>query len=193
MYELNIEFGASMHIISKRQANIKTIFKGKYLVVKLLDDWYEFLSDGTTRFVAVLGYRRVGKDAWEYLGRIEKCPPHQDGFALCALTGGIEKGEEPLQAALRELKEESGVVYDSYDSEIKELGTIRPSKMSDSTGWLFAIDLGKVPEKKRYEGEGDGSEGEKGAYCEWIGYREATNSKDPILACMVARLGFGCQ
>jgi 8-oxo-dGTP pyrophosphatase MutT (NUDIX family) len=178
-----------MRKISKRvMADKKPLWTGEYLSVYLLDDFYETLHDGTGKFVAVLGYRRVGRDAWEYLGRVEKCPPHQDGFALCALTGGIEKDEEPLQAAIRELKEESGITSD----KLKPLGTIRPSKMSDSTGWLFAVDLTDEPDQDKYAGKGDGSKGEEGAYCKFISYKDGISSKDPILATMIARLGFNC-
>jgi len=176
--------------ISKRASKDKILWKGKYISIKLLDDWYEYLHDGTGKLVVVLGYRRVGKDAWEYFGRYENCPPHKDDIALCALTGGVEKDEDPKEAALRELKEESGIVYDSYDSKIKDLGTLRPSKASDSTAYLFAIDLGKVPEKERYTGEGDGTKGEEGAYCKWVSRKEAINSKDPLLISAIARLGF---
>ena len=177
-----------MYLSKRAQDEKKPLWTGKHLSVYLLDDWYEVLHDNSGRFVAVLGYRRVGKDAWEYLGRVEKCPPHQDGFALCALTGGMEEGEEQLAAAIRELEEESGVKA----TNLKPLGTIRPSKMSDSTGWLFGVDLSDQPDKDRYEGEGDGTEGEKNAYCKFVSYREVVNSKDPILATMAARLGFGC-
>lgn len=173
--------------ISKRAApKIETLWKGKYISVKLLDGFYEFLHDGRGKSVAVLGYRRVGKDAWEFLGRFENCPPHQDGIVLCSLTGGMEEGENPKQTALRELKEESGIVY---DSEIKELGTLRPSKASDTTTYLFAVDLSDVPDKEKYIGKGDGTKGEEGAYCKWISKSDAVNSKDPILISMIARLG----
>jgi ADP-ribose pyrophosphatase len=40
-------------------------------------------------------------------------------------TGGVEKGEKPLDAAIRELKEEAGVEADDW----KELGYIHPYTM----------------------------------------------------------------
>ena len=176
--------------LSKRAKEDQTLWKGKYISIRLLDGWYEYLHDGTSKLVVVLGYRRLGKDAWEYLGRYENCPPHKDGITLCALTGGIEENEKPLHAALRELKEESGLVYDSYDSEIKYLGTLRPSKASDSTAYLFAVDLSNVPNQEKYVGKGDGTKGEVGSYCKWISRNEAINSKDPLLISAVSRLGF---
>jgi 8-oxo-dGTP pyrophosphatase MutT (NUDIX family) len=176
----------TQHKISKR-AGEQTVYQGKYISVKLLDGWYEFLRDGTGKFVAVLGYRRIGKDAWEYLGRYENCPPHKDGIALCSLTGGMEEDEEPTQSALRELKEESGI---TTDEELESLGTVRSSKASDSTGYLFAVDLSEVPDQPKYTGKGDGTKGEEGSYCKWVSREEAINAKDTILITMIARLGF---
>lgn len=176
-----------MRKISKRSED-KILWQGKYISVKLLDGWYEYLRDGTGKLVVVIGYRRIGKDAWEYLGRYEKCPPHKDGITLCALTGGIEENEEPLKAAKRELKEESGL----DGGEFKSLGTLRPSKASDSTAHVFGVDLSEAPDKDKYFGKGDGTKGEVGSYCRWVGYREAINSKDPLLIAAVTRLGFGC-
>jgi hypothetical protein len=163
----------------------ETLWEGKYLTVKLLDGWYEYLHDQNGRFVAVLGYRREGLDGWYVLGRYETCPPHRDGIALCALTGGIEEGETPEAAAVRELGEESGIIAEV--SKLEALGTIRPSKASDSIGYLFAIDLTNIEVKDRYIGGGDGTRGEVDSYCSWVGTRDAIASKDPMLATMTAR------
>lgn len=177
-----------MNKISKRAGNVKQLFKGKFLTINLLDDWYEFIHDGNGKFVAVLGYRRLGKDYWEYLGRFENCPPHQDGISLCCLTGGIENDELPLDAAKRELKEESGI--DIETKMFKSLGEVRPSKMSDSTGYLFAVDLSHIAEQDKYVGGGDGTKGEMGSFCKWVDKEKAFNSKDPLLITCISRLGF---
>lgn len=178
-----------MKRLSKRAAeSSEELWKGDYLSVRLMDSWYEYLHDGNGKLVVVLGYRRVAVDAWEYLGRYEKCPPHDDGIALCALTGGIEKDEEPLTAALRELKEESGIVC---DPKIESLGTIRPSKASDSTAYLFSVDLQEVPDKDKYVGEGDGTEGEKNSYCKWVSSVDVLKSKDALLITAMARQDTG--
>lgn len=179
-----------MKKISKRQ-NIKDLWKGKYLSVKLLDDWYEYLHNGNGKFVVVLGYKRIGKDAWKYLGRYENCPPHNDGISLCALTGGIDDdNEKPEKAALRELQEESGIDSKKYKLELENLGTVRPSKASDSIAHLFAVDLQNVPDKDMYVGKGDGTKGEQGSYCKWVDSQTVKNSKDPLLITCFAKLGF---
>jgi 8-oxo-dGTP pyrophosphatase MutT (NUDIX family) len=165
----------------------KTLWQGKYISTKLLDNWYEYVHDGTGKLVVVLCFRNPEQGVWEFLGRYEKCPPHKDGIALCALTGGIEEGEQyPLVAAMRELKEESGII--PFNSEVIVLGTLRPSKASDSTAYLFAVDLNDLEKKHKYVGKGDGTKGEEGSYCAWVSEQEAINSKDPLLISAIARL-----
>ena len=162
-----------------------TVWKGKYLSIRKKDGWYEYLHDGNAMLVIVLGYRRLAVDQWQFLGRYETCPPHSDGLALCALTGGIEEGEEPIAAAARELEEESGIKIEQ--DKFTSLGTARPSKASDSTAYFFAVSL-EIPEQDKYVGKGDGTEGEKGSYCTWINYNTAIEAKDPLLIAAVARM-----
>jgi len=158
-------------------------YRGDFITVLLRDGWYEFVHDMNGRMVAVLGFRRGGR---ELLGRYEVCPPHSDEPELCALTGGIEPGEAPEDAAVRELREESGI--EVMRDELIGLGTIRPSKSTDSWGYLFGCDLTGEPDRPRYTGEGDGTKGERGSWCEWIDQESAVNAKDPVLVTMLARL-----
>lgn len=58
-----------------------------------------------------------------------------DDWQLEAPAGGIERGEDPRDAALRELREESGLLVD----ELVDLGKTFPSGGSTSeTAYLFA-------------------------------------------------------
>ena len=104
---------------------------------------------------------------------------------LCALTGIVEEGEDPKVTALRELEEESGIV--SIAQPIN-LGTVNPSKASDTTAYLFGVDLNRVPDQARYYGPGDGTRGERGAYCAWVGLHEVLACKDATLIAALARL-----
>lgn len=166
--------------------NVK-LFEGDWLSVMRTPDGYEYVHQsrmgGTA--VAVLAYTGT----W-VLGRYEVCPPHGEGApTLCALTGGIDDGETPIQAAARELYEESGFRVPVF--RLRELGEpVRPSKASDTRIHLFAtsVDLESQDDvKETFYGPGDGSEGEVGAYCRFVQQDAAIMSKDPLLATMSAR------
>lgn len=162
----------------------KELFDGQWLGLRQTPGGYEYVTQ--TRMgreaVAVLGY--AGSHV---LGRFEVCPAHGDlNPQLCALTGGIEDGEGPQEAAMRELYEESGFVVPPYG--IRRLGDIvRPSKASDTIIHLFAVPVPTKTLEGRFYGPGDGTEGEDGAWCEFVAYDRALMSKDPLLATMAAR------
>jgi hypothetical protein len=67
------------------------------------------------------------------------------------------------------------------------LGTVRPSKSTDTIVHLFGVD---VAGKKQSKPEGDGSDGEKDAYVEWISVEDGIKCKDPLVATMIARYAF---
>jgi hypothetical protein len=136
------DLAQSLASLSERD---EVLWRGKYLSVCLRDGWYEFLRNGTGHLVAVLGY-------WgnHFLGRYEVCPPHNANYQMCALTGGVEQGEDPLAAAIREVKEEAGL--DTEATQYRSLGTVRPSKASDTVAHLFACDLRGAPDYSRYRG-----------------------------------------
>lgn len=162
----------------------RAIFKGDWLTIRRTADDYEYVTQSRMgrEAVAILGY----VSSW-LLGRFEVCPAHGDlRPELCALTGGIEPGEDPVDAALRELYEESGFRGDRH--RVRRLGQpVRPSKASDTIIHLFTVPLDAKTVEGKFYGPGDGTEGEKGAFCRFVHFSEAVNSKDPILAAMAAR------
>lgn len=160
------------------------LWEDEWLQVKSKDDWYTYThgikSNG--KGVGVLAY---SKDPLMILGRYENTPPHEDGIALASLTGMMDKEEEDaLTTAVRELSEEGG--YDEDKEKFLSLGEARPSKSSDTTIYLFACEV--EHREGEMSGEGDGTQGEADAYCKFVSLQEAIDSKDPILATMVARL-----
>ena len=48
--------------------------------------------------------------------------------------------------------------------------------------YLFAVDAG---DRDIGEAVGDGTEGERGAFCQWVSLVDAVTSKSPVLACCV--------
>jgi 8-oxo-dGTP pyrophosphatase MutT (NUDIX family) len=165
-----------------------TLWSNEWLSIRLKDGWYTYMHEQRTdgRLVVVLGYRINPLDPEaepDLVGRVEKCPPHRDGFALCALTGGVEIGESPLEAAVKEFHEEAGIRVGPR--EMINLGTTRPIKAADTTAYLYAVN---VRDRQIGKSIGDGTRGEEGAYCKWISWEEAFLSKDPLLAALAARL-----
>lgn len=73
-----------------------------------------------------------------------------DDWQLEPPAGGIEEGEEPLAAALRELREESGLIVD----EIEELGWTYPSGGStNERAYLFCARCTRRVERDLDAGE----------------------------------------
>jgi 8-oxo-dGTP pyrophosphatase MutT (NUDIX family) len=158
----------------------KVNYRGPWLEIRTTPGGYEYVhsvpNDGMA--VAVLGYFKDGHTV-SFLGRYEVCPAHGDTTALCALTGMVDKGESPLQAAVRELEEESG--YKVVRGALVYMGHVRPSKASDTIIHAFACDLsGMLPSQAL----GDGTELEKDAYCRAVSIKEIIASKDPVLHSM---------
>jgi 8-oxo-dGTP pyrophosphatase MutT (NUDIX family) len=132
--------------------------------------------------VAVLGYKETDEGIL-FVGRFESVPCHDDKMKLVSLTGMMEEGEDPKEAAVREMAEESGVEIDKDD--LIDLGTVKPAKAMDTTFYLFGVDIGdKTPEK----GPGDGSSGEKGTYCKLVPMRDIVKSDNSILHSLLVRI-----
>lgn len=143
---------------------------------------YSHEEKGGGQGVAVLAYKL---QPLQIVGRFEECPPHRDGRALCAITGQMDvKGESPVDAAVRELKEEAGIEVPNH--ALRELGFVNSSKQTDTIMWLFAVDVCHLDIG---ESQGDGTRGEKGAFCHWIAPGPAIWSKDPLLSTMIFRAG----
>ena len=161
----------------------KTLWENEWLSIKQKDGWYTYMhqekSDG--KAIAVLGY---SEDPFMVLGRYENTPCHGDGIALSSLTGMVDPGEDFLDAAVREFGEESGL--DANKEDFIELGEVRPSKASDTIIKLYAVKIDYVEGKT--SGEGDGTQGEEGAYCKMVSSKEAIDSKDPMLCTAILRL-----
>lgn len=169
-------------------AEVETLADNEWLALLLLKaphlgiDGYVFSHEARCNgnIVAILPYRRVGKDAWEALLRDEVVPPWGLSSSLCAITGGCDhEGEEPVEVAIRELKEEAG-----YDvSALDVLGTCRGTKSTDTVFHLFAVD---VTSMEPGEATGDGSRLEDEASTSWSADPETCD--DPLVSVMWARL-----
>ncbi len=153
--------------------------------VSLIDrDGYIFLHESRSngQIISVLPFRQQqGKR--EYLARVEICPAHGMEPERCSITGGVEAGENERQCAVNELNEEAGYIVS--ESDLIALGLIRPSKSSDTTAFLFAVD---VTHLTAGDAPGDGTAWEHNASTEWLTLGDALTVQDPLFVTAVARL-----
>jgi 8-oxo-dGTP pyrophosphatase MutT (NUDIX family) len=164
------------------------LFQGEWLEIHRTDGGYEYMRQRKGQGCAVLPYRLRG-DVHEVVCRYEVVPPHGPDVEMVSLTGMIDRGEQPHAAALRELYEEAGIRV--LLDELRPLGAVRPSKASDSTVHLFGVPNPRhdVPTGQRFEGPGDGSDGERGSYCMWRPAAHVlTATSDSLLCTMIARM-----
>lgn len=158
----------------------KTLLDGvKWVYTK--NDWC--FSAG----VVVLPFRMNENGKMQYLLRMECCPAHSDELELGAIMGGYDKAEKLSLAghALAELHEEAGIIAE--ECHLIPLGTVRPEKSSDTTHYLYAID---VDQEGITFGEaiGDGTKIEEEASCVWVTEEDLAFCKMSVLSAMVLRL-----
>jgi 8-oxo-dGTP pyrophosphatase MutT (NUDIX family) len=179
-------------LLTESKEKLQTVYKNRWISIKkikLVEDesGYFYLHEERCngKIIAVLLYRRTGKDAWEYGVRKEVTPAWGSEKNLSALTGGCEKGMSVKDTAIKEIEEESGYIVKKDDLE--SLGTCRGTKSTDTIYHLFAVD---VTDKKPGEKKGDGSKFDNEGTIEWMYYNK-DKFQCPILTTMVMRLGFG--
>lgn len=131
--------------------------------------------------IAVLLYKKFGRDGWQYGVRKETTPCWSDKPVLSSLTGGVDFGDTPVQAALKEIKEEAG--YDCEEKDLQLLGTCRGTKSCDTVYHLYALDVAGL---KRGE-----ITGEDTGEIVWIyDHKDKNSVQCPIFYTMYSRLGF---
>ena len=164
----------------KNEEKMKTLLENKWLSLKQVGNYifsHETRSNGKILALLVFDSSRPGM----YFGRYENTPCHFDGIQLASITGGVEK-DEIIKTAILELKEEAGFV--GKEEDLISLGTVRPTKSTDTVVYLFAFDANG---KQAVKAEGDGSEGEVGAYCSWVTEQACVQCKDPLMVTLVSR------
>lgn len=142
----------------------------------------EFLEekhDGVT----VLCYDFTRTDGRNYLLLHEQVSAFQSTRPqLCALTGSIDAGELPMQTALRELREEAGVVV--LEQEVTFLGKVFTYKGCTKRTYMFSANLANAA---FVEAPGDGSEVEENAYVRWHTLKDLLASEDALLIATYAK------
>lgn len=112
-------------------------------------------------------------DAEKNLLLLQRVIQHPDGGKWCVPGGAVEAGETPLEAAVRETFEETGLRIDAVN--VFHVGTYTWEKWEkDITFDLFAIGLANRPEAVECRPN------EHTAYA-WVSLSEALNRKDLAL------------
>jgi 8-oxo-dGTP pyrophosphatase MutT (NUDIX family) len=120
----------------------------------------------TADSVCILPYRRIGKDAWEYLLRCETPASYRSGgTSLTSITGTLENGVDPAKHAAVELHEEAGLKLPV--SQFKYHGVTIPSKLVTTRVHLFSVPVA-MSNSEMKAAKGDGSIDEKIGYCVWV-------------------------
>ena len=134
--------GTQLKKASRHAAVSKVLYDNEWLQLREDEGYiYSHESRCNGSIVVVLPYRRVGKDAWEFLVRDEVTRCWSEQPTRSAITGGVDTSE-PLEDAVRELQEEAG--YDIAPDKFEFLGKCRGSKSSDTYYYLYAVDVAGV-------------------------------------------------
>jgi hypothetical protein len=165
----------------------KTLFKNDWVSTVLLNGWYIATEESRcpgNNLVAVLPWRLKSGER-QYLARFEENLAHggEDNYPTSIITGGCET-KDILHHAQDELLEEGG--YNIERHRFIPLGTCHPLKSSFAVMNLFTVRI--INTDKRVRAEGDGTLGEKGAWCSWVGHGTLIWAKDPYIHTILVRM-----
>lgn len=163
-----------------------------FLTLKTTENGWEYVSLPSRRTVAVLPYRYYGPFSLEFLVNIVDYP-FENHLGLVvkqtqAITGLVDEKEHLFDAAVRELREETGYDVAKSSDRVTYFGSFDVARFSDAKVAMFAVDLTGVEPVE--EAKGDGSEHEKSITSEWVPsyYLVGNGATDMILA--LARMKF---
>ena len=169
---------------------MNVIGKGDWLSLRVKGDGYEYLHEDRCqgKIVAVLGFVKGEDGQVRILARSEYTPCWVPGEertpTISALTGGVEPGEDPDEAAYREAFEEAGI--DSPSVEWYSLGQTKGTKSTDTDYFIYACVLTEADFKEQTEG--DGSQAEAEAKNVLLTLDEALEQMvDPVGLAIIAR------
>lgn len=160
----------------------KVLTQTEWYTIKSTPDDYEYIE--TNPGVVILPIR-AGRDHLEVLLRKEPNPIY--GEIVTLVTGRTDQGEDNLETAIRELREEAGLILDK--SCFYPMGDIFYRKSDATPEACFFV----ICEDMEYEEpETDGSQYERDASNSWIPITELDTiiqeSKDSGLLSMLAKL-----
>jgi 8-oxo-dGTP pyrophosphatase MutT (NUDIX family) len=178
-------------------AKVETLCDNEWLSLKKMVDpdngingcVYSHEERCNGNIIAILPFRTIdvkehNVSELEFLVRREVCPCWDRLRQItCSITGGLEKGQTPIQCALNELWEEAG--YKVEEKDMIFVGNCFASKSSDTKYHLYIVNL--TDKEKEGKAEGDGSSLEAKAECYWSDLSNIQDIWDPIVSTMFAR------
>ncbi len=171
-----------MKTLRKVLSALETLFDaGWFSYVKLSDETGVIVEkkDGVT----VLPFIKGGVEKPFYLLHERMAATLSLAPTLCSLTGSIDGDDSPFDTALRELREEAGLVI--LASSLYPLGEyIHTYKGCTKKTWMFAAN---VTNAYPVEAQGDGSAVEKEAFCQYHTLADLVNCQDALLLASLAR------
>lgn len=135
--------------------------------------------------VIVLPYTLSESGQISKVGIMHEFNTLRDGsYSNTCITGDIEKGEDALQGAKRELLEESG--YNQEDNEKwKYLGNLTTSKLVEAEHPCFIVDITGLKQSKA---EKDGSVNEEKSEFKLVELSEILLEEDSFILSMLMKL-----
>jgi len=136
---------------------MNTLWEGKWIsVVSPVENPYEAVHE---KDVIIVVARLADTKKW--LVRLELCPPYNIKESdpspelrwYTTITGKIEEGEEPRNAAIREVEEEAGIKILDYEA-FEERKNVPVCKSTDMRCWLYVLN---ITDYERVEVVGDGT------------------------------------
>ncbi|MEM9007236.1 MAG: NUDIX domain-containing protein [Cyanobacteria bacterium P01_F01_bin.86] len=129
----------------------KILFQTPWVSIKATERGYHYLERKGRDSIAALLIRLSESTSWDYEVLVRQQPLCVDiataaeAAAMplfpCPITGGIEIGESPAMAAVREVEEEAG-----YIVQVKPLGRYIVGSQTNEICYLFYADVtGQVP------------------------------------------------
>jgi len=111
-------------------------------------------------------------------GKINLLIKRAESYLIWEFAGGkVEKNETPMQAAIRELREETGIV--AKDARFVGRSRVVYSNGEVRHNWLFLVEVRKKPEVKLNPREHDGYK--------WVDIKELFSQKGLGLSVMSFR------
>ena len=149
----------------------KQLFENEWLSIYERDGWYIIADESRCQDGQLIGLliftRDIAGNIDKVLGRYEyDHVTGEKGTTLTSVTGGVDHGSTPIESALEEMAQEAG--YYLTEEDLVPLGTFEPSKAMTTVMHLYGFDATGMEDMRREEAEGDGTEGEDGAFCEWV-------------------------